>query len=58
MQPQHHRITGTFMNRGTPQRSVQVVSDSGTDALTGLTGQMGIQNTGGQHVYTFDFTLP
>jgi len=35
-----------------------VVPDSGTDALVGLTGQMGIQITGGQHVYTFDFTLP
>ncbi|MEO7105199.1 MAG: DUF3224 domain-containing protein [Rhodoferax sp.] len=36
------RITGT-MDRGTPQLAVQVVPDSGT---------------GGQHVYTFDFTLP
>ena len=66
------RVTGTLlgkpgsfvlmhtgvMNRGTPQLTVQVVPDSGTDALAGLTGQMGIQITGGQHVYTFDFTLP
>ena len=49
--------TGT-MNRGAAQLAVQVVPDSGTDALTGLTGQMDIQVTGGQHVYTFDFTLP
>ena len=49
--------TGT-MNRGAAQLVVQVVSDSGTDGLTGLTGQMGIQATSGQHVYTFDFTLP
>jgi hypothetical protein len=66
------RVTGTLlgkkgsfvlmhtgiMNRGTPQLTVQVVPDSGTDELIGLTGQMGIQITGGQHVYTFDFTLP
>lgn len=49
--------TGT-MNRGTPQLTVQVVPDSGTDALTGLTGQMGIQITDGKHFYTFDFSLP
>lgn len=46
------------MNRGTPQLTVQVVPDSGTDALTGLTGQMGIQITDGKHFYTFDFMLP
>ncbi len=49
--------TGT-MNRGQPQLTVQVVPDSGTDGLTGLVGQMGIQITDGQHFYTFDFTLP
>lgn len=66
------RVTGTLlgkkgsfalmhtgvMDRGTPQLVVQVVPDSGTGELTGLTGKMGIQITGGQHVYTFDFTLP
>ncbi|MES2949532.1 MAG: DUF3224 domain-containing protein [Pseudomonadota bacterium] len=46
------------MNRGTPQLTVQVVPDSGTDELTGLTGQMGIQITEGKHFYTFDFSLP
>ena len=46
------------MNRGTPQLTVQVVPDSGTQDLVGLTGQMGIQINAGQHVYTFDFTLP
>ncbi len=57
--------TGSFvlmhtgvMDRGTPQLTVQVIPDSGTDELTGLTGKMAIQITGGQHVYTFDFTLP
>lgn len=48
--------TGT-MNRGTKQLVVQVVPDSGTDALTGLAGQMDIQITNGQHTYTFDFTF-
>lgn len=66
------RVTGTLMgrqgsfvlmhtgvmNRGTPQLTVQVVPDSGTGELVGLTGQMGIQVNAGQHVYTFDFTLP
>ena len=46
------------MNRGTPQLSVQVVPDSGTDALTGQTGQMDIQITDGRHFYAFDFMLP
>nr|WP_295776476.1 DUF3224 domain-containing protein [Rhodoferax sp.] len=66
------RVTGTLMgrqgsfvlmhtgvmNRGTPQLTVQVVPDSGTDELVGLVGQMDIQINAGQHVYTFDFTLP
>ena len=66
------RVTGTLqgnkgsfvlmhtgiMNRGQPQLTVQVVPDSGTEELTGLVGQMGIQIDNGQHVYTFDFTLP
>lgn len=49
--------TGT-MHRGQAQLSVQVVPDSGTDALQGLTGSMGIQIADGQHSYTFEFTLP
>jgi hypothetical protein len=49
--------TGT-MNRGASQLLVQVVPDSGTDELAGLTGQMGIQISDGAHFYTFDFTLP
>lgn len=64
------RVTGTLMgkrgsfvlmhmgvmNRGQTQLTVQVVPDSGTDELTGLTGQMGIQIDNG-HRYTFDFSL-
>lgn len=66
------RVTGTLvgkkgsfvlmhtgvMDRGTPQLTVQVVPDSGTEELTGLTGQMGIQVVEGKHSYTFDFMLP
>ncbi len=48
--------TGT-MDRGAAQLVVQVVPDSGTGALTGLTGKMDIQITDGQHFYTFDFSL-
>jgi len=47
-----------IMNRGQPQLTVQVVPDSGTEELTGIAGQMGIQIDNGQHFYTFDFTLP
>jgi hypothetical protein len=46
------------MDRGEAQLSVQVVPDSGTQELAGLTGQMGIQISNGQHFYTFDYTLP
>ena len=49
--------TGT-RNRGASQLAIQVVPDSGTDALTGLSGAMDIQIREGQHFYTFDFSLP
>lgn len=49
--------TGT-MNRGVPELLIQVVPDSGTDELTGISGKMGIQITNGQHFYTFEYTLP
>jgi hypothetical protein len=49
--------TGT-MNRGERQLTVQVVPDSGTGELTGLSGLMDIQITNGQHGYSFDYTLP
>ena len=38
--------------------AVNVVADSGTDALTGLTGTMAIIiEADGKHVYEFDYTL-
>jgi hypothetical protein len=65
------RVTGTLsgrkgsfilqhsatMTRGTPQLSITVVPDSGTEQLTGLAGKMDIQIAGGKHSYDFDYTL-
>lgn len=45
------------MDRGTPSLSVTVVPDSGTDALKGLSGRMGIRIEGGKHFYDFEFQL-
>ena len=45
------------MTRGEPQLSVRVVPDSGTDELTGLTGGMAIDISGGQHSYVFDYAI-
>ena len=46
------------MDRGTPQLTIQVVPDSGTDELVGLKGQMQIEIKDGKHFYVFEFTLP
>ena len=45
------------MNRGTPQLSVTVVPDSGTDELAGLTGKMMINIAEGKHSYDFEYSL-
>jgi hypothetical protein len=45
------------MNRGTPQLSVTVVPDSGTDQLVGLTGKMNIIITDGKHSYEFEYSI-
>jgi hypothetical protein len=57
--------TGTFilqhtgtMNRGTPQLSVTVVPDSGTDQLEGIAGKMTIIIAEGKHSYEFEYSLP
>ncbi|MFZ6731930.1 DUF3224 domain-containing protein [Undibacterium sp. Ji42W] len=66
------RVTGTLagkkgsfvlmhtgiMNRGQPQLTIQVVPDSGTDELTGISGSMGIDIKEGQHFYSFEYSLP
>jgi uncharacterized protein DUF3224 len=52
----HH--TG-IMNRGVPQLSIEVVPDSGTGQLTGLTGKMTINIAkDGKHSYDFEYSLP
>lgn len=48
--------TGT-MNRGTPQLSVIVVPDSGTDQLVGLSGTMTLKTADGKHLYEFEYTI-
>ena len=57
--------TGTFMlqhnglmNRGAPSLVINVVPDSGTGELEGLSGTMNIVITDGKHAYEFDYTLP
>ena len=46
------------MDRGAPSLTITVVPDSGTGALAGLTGALGVEITEGKHFYSFDYTLP
>ncbi|MFN8446073.1 MAG: DUF3224 domain-containing protein [Caldilineaceae bacterium] len=46
------------MNRGTPQLTITVVPDSGTEQLTGLAGKMDILIEEGKHFYDFEYTFP
>ncbi|MDN5924417.1 MAG: DUF3224 domain-containing protein [Xanthomonadales bacterium] len=46
------------MDRGTPSLSVVVVADSGTDELTGMTGQCEIAIKDGEHSYKLTYHLP
>ena len=50
------RHTAT-MDRGTPDLSVAIVPDSGTDELVGLSGRLAIRVEDGKHYYDLDFTL-
>jgi hypothetical protein len=58
--------TGTFilqhmgtMARNTPELTITVVPDSGTGALTGLSGKVTILIApDGKHSYDFEYTLP
>jgi hypothetical protein len=45
------------MNRGSPQLSISVVPDSGTEELRGLAGTMEITVADGTHSYLFSYTL-
>lgn len=56
--------TGTFVlqhfgiMRGTESRLIlEVIPDSGTGGLTGLSGKMEINNDNGKHSYVFDYEL-
>lgn len=66
------RVTGTLdgrrgsfvlqhsgvMERGMKRLFLEVVPDSGTGELVGLSGRMGIDIAGGEHFYRFEFSLP
>lgn len=45
------------MNRGKPSLSVTVVPDSGTDELTGISGDLEIIIEDGKHSYNFNHSL-
>jgi hypothetical protein len=46
-----------IMNRGAQTLTVEVVPDSGTGDLTGITGRLTIKIEAGKHYYGFDYTL-
>ena len=46
------------MNRGEPSLSIQVVPDSGTEDLVGLTGTLRINIIDGKHFYDFIYSIP
>jgi hypothetical protein len=66
------RVTGTLegregtfmlqhsgtMDRGTQQLAIVVIPGSGTGALSGLRGTMGIVITDGKHEYELEYSLP
>ena len=45
------------MNRGAPTLTIEVIPDSGTDDLAGLTGRMQIVIAEGKHSYVFDYDI-
>ncbi|WP_029012248.1 DUF3224 domain-containing protein [Niveispirillum irakense] len=51
------RHVGT-MDRGHQHLSISVVPDSGTGDLVGITGEMRIKITNGDHFYDFNYSLP
>ncbi len=48
---------GGTMTRGAQSLSIQVVPDSGTGELAGLSGSMGIIIAGKAHTYEFEYSL-
>lgn len=51
----HHR---GIMNRGAAELVVNVVPDSGTGELEGISGEMNIRIEDGRHFYDFEYELP
>lgn len=59
-----HGKFGTFalqhfgiMDRGESRLILEVVPESGSGELSSLSGTMSIDQTGGQHKYSFDYSL-
>jgi len=46
------------LTRGEGSLVIHVIPDSGTDALTGLSGTMQIVIADGKHTYIFDYEIP
>jgi len=46
------------LDRGTPRQTVEVIPDSGTDALSGLTGRMRSRSVEEPHAFEFEYVLP
>lgn len=46
------------MNCGTPELSICVVPDSGTDELAGITGSLSIRIVDRTHFYDMEYSLP
>lgn len=45
------------LERGVPQLSIEVVPDSGTDELAGISGSLSITISDGKHSYDFGYTI-
>jgi len=46
-----------IMNRGAQHLTIEVVPDSGTGELVGISGRFNIKIEAGKHYYEFDYTL-
>jgi hypothetical protein len=46
------------MERDAEHLSITIVPDSGTGELTGVSGQMTIHRSGGEHSYDFEYSVP
>ena len=46
------------MNRGKQHLRIEIVPDSGTDGLAGISGTLDIIIEKGAHSYVLDYTLP